>query len=59
LMRTGFAGTAVRLPSTAISAAILYKIIKAQTKISWIAFLGSCLYFSNPNIFYLGLTAMT
>src|ERR671918_3131659 len=59
LMRTGFAGTAVSLPSSAISAAILYKIIKAETKISWIAFLGACLYFSNPNILYLGLTAMT
>jgi hypothetical protein len=59
LMKTGFAGTAVSLPSIAISAAILYKINKAQTKISWIAFLGACLYFSNPNILYLGLTAMT
>jgi hypothetical protein len=59
LMKTGFAGTAVSLPSIAISAAIIYKIIKAQTEISWIAFLGACLYFSNPNILYLGLTAMT
>lgn len=59
LMRTGFAGTAVSLPSIAISAAILYKIIRAETKSSWIAYLGACLYFSNPNILYLGLTAMT
>src|ERR687896_504957 len=59
LMKTGFAGTAVSLPSIAISAAILYKIIKAQTMIPWIAFLGASLYFSNPNILYLGLTAMT
>jgi hypothetical protein len=59
LMKTGFAGTTVSLPSIAISAAILYKIIKAQTMIPWIAFLGASLYFSNPNILYLGLTAMT
>jgi hypothetical protein len=59
LMKTGFAGTAVSLPSIAISTAILYKIIKAQTGISWIAFFGACLYFSNPNILYLGITAMT
>jgi hypothetical protein len=59
LMKTGFAGTAVSLPSIAITAAILYKIIKAQITIPWIAFLGACLYFCNPNTLYLGLTAMT
>jgi hypothetical protein len=59
LLKSGFAGTAVSLPSIAISSAIIYKIIKVQTRIPWIAFLGACLYFSNPNILYLGLTAMT
>jgi hypothetical protein len=57
--KTGLAGTFVSLPSIAITATILYKIIKAQTGISWIALLGACLYFLNPNILYLGITAMT
>lgn len=59
LLKTGFAGTVVSLPGTAITAAIIYKIIKNQTGIPWIAFFGACLYFSNPNTLYLGLTAMT
>jgi hypothetical protein len=59
LLKTGFAGTVVSLPGTAITAAIIYKIVKNQTAIPWIAFFGACLYFSNPNILYLGLTAMT
>jgi hypothetical protein len=59
LFETGFAGTFVSLPSLAIASAIIYKIIKVQTDISWIAILGSCLFFLNPNILYLGITAMT
>jgi hypothetical protein len=59
LFKTGFAGIFVSLPSLAIAAAIIYNIIKIQTNISWIAFLGSCLFFLNPNILYLGITAMT
>jgi hypothetical protein len=59
LFRTGLAGTFVSLPSIAITAAVLYKIIKEQTDASWIAFMGAGLYFLNPNILYLGLTAMT
>jgi hypothetical protein len=59
LFKTGLAGTFVSLPSLAISAAIIYKIIKVQTNISWIAILGSYLFFLNPNILYLGITAMT
>jgi hypothetical protein len=59
LFKTGFAGTFVSLPSIAIAATVQYRIIKEQTDISWIAFLGACLYFLNPNILYLGITAMT
>jgi hypothetical protein len=59
LFKTGLAGTFVSLPSLAIAAAIIYRIIKVQTDISWIAILGSCLFFLNPNILYLGITAMT
>jgi hypothetical protein len=57
--KTGLAGTFVSLPSLAIAATIIYKIIKVQTNISWIAILGSSLFFLNPNILYLGITAMT
>jgi hypothetical protein len=59
LFKTGLAGTFISLPSIAIAAAIIYRIIKVQTNVSWIAFLGACLYFLNPNILYLGITAMT
>jgi hypothetical protein len=59
LFKTGLAGTFISLPSVAIAAAIIYKIIKVQTNTSWIAILGSCLFFLNPNILYLGITAMT
>jgi hypothetical protein len=59
LFRTGLAGTFVSLPGIAITAAVLYKIIKEQMDASWIAFMGAGLYFLNPNILYLGLSAMT
>jgi hypothetical protein len=59
LFKTGFAGTFVSLPSIAITAMVLYRIIKEQTDNSRIAFLGACLFFLNPNILYLGITAMT
>jgi hypothetical protein len=59
LFKTGLAGTFVSLPSLAIAATIIYKIIKVQTNISWIAILGSSLFFLNPNILYLGIIAMT
>jgi hypothetical protein len=59
LFKTGFAGTFVSLPSIAITAMVLYRIIKEQTDNSCIAFLGACLFFLNPNILYLGITAMT
>jgi hypothetical protein len=59
LFKTGLAGSFVSLPSIAVTTAVLYKIIKDQMDISWIAFMGASLYFLNPNILYLGLTAMT
>jgi hypothetical protein len=59
LFKSGLAGTLVSLPSIAITAAILYKMIKEQIDIPWIASLGASLYFLNPNILYLGITAMT
>ena len=59
LFETGLAGTFVSLPSLAIAATIIYKIIRVLTDVSWVAVLGSCLFFLNPNILYLGITAMT
>lgn len=59
LFKTGFAGLAVSLPSLAITSAILYKMIRIQTKVSYIAVAGALLFFLNPNIVYLGITAMT
>jgi hypothetical protein len=59
LFTSGFAGTFVSLPCTAVAAAILCKMIRANSGNLWIAVVGGCLYFSNPNIIYLGLTAMT
>jgi len=61
LFTTGFAGIAVSLPCLAITAALLYKMIRIHLigGISYIAFVGALLYALNPNILYLGMTAMT
>jgi hypothetical protein len=61
LFTTGFAGVAVSLPCLAITTALLYKMIKIHLigGISYIAFVGALLYALNPNILYLGITAMT
>ena len=63
LFITGFAGLAISLPSLAITSAIMYKIIRIQIGegegVSYIAIAGALLYASNPNILYLGTTAMT
>ncbi len=59
LFTTGFAGLAVSLPSLAITSALLYRMIRSHIGISSIALVGAFLYASNPNIMYLGITAMT
>jgi len=59
LFTTGFAGLAVSLPSLAITSLLLYRMILRQTGLSHIAFVGALLYASNPNILYMGITAMT
>lgn len=59
LFTSGFAGAAVSLPSLAITSVLLYKIIRVQMGISSIALAGALLYSLNPNVIYLGLTAMT
>jgi hypothetical protein len=45
LFKTGFARLAVSLPSLAIASAILYNMIRIQTKISYIAIAGTLLFF--------------
>jgi hypothetical protein len=61
LFKTGFAGLAVSLPCLAITAALLYKIARAHliSGLWYVAFVAALLYATNPNILYLGLTAMT
>ena len=59
LFVSGFAGLAVSLPSLAITSSLLYRIIRSQVGLSSVAFIGALLYASNPNIMYLGITAMT
>ncbi len=59
LFTTGFAGTIVSLTCLALTSVFLYKIIRSLTGYSHIAFAGALLYASNPNILYLGITAMT
>ena len=58
LFSSGLAGL-VNLPLHALTAVLIYKIILTQTKRSWIAVIGGLLYASNPNLLYLGITAMT
>ena len=65
LFSTGAAGTALSLPCLAITSVFIYKIVKAQNKLhvgtlaSFAAIAGALLYATNPNILYLGITAMT
>ena len=58
LFSSGLAGV-VNLPLHALTSVLIYKIVLAQTKRSWIAVIGGLLYASNPNLLYLGITAMT
>jgi 4-amino-4-deoxy-L-arabinose transferase-like glycosyltransferase len=61
LFTTGFAGLAVSLPSLAITSSLLYRMMKANLSngFSLIAFVLALLYGLNPNILYMGVTAMT
>ena len=58
LFSSGLAGL-VNLPLHALTSVLIYKIILTQTKRPWIAIVGGLLYASNPNLLYLGVTAMT
>lgn len=58
LFSSGLAGL-VNLPLHALTSVLIYKIVLTQTKRPWIAIVGGLLYASNPNLLYLGITAMT
>ncbi len=57
LFSSGLAGL-VNLPLHALTSVLIYKIILTQTKRPWIGIIGGLLYASNPNLLYLGITAM-
>ncbi len=61
LFTTGFAGLIVSLPCLAITTALLYKMARMHltTGLGYATFVVAILYVTNPNILYLGLTAMT
>lgn len=65
LFMTGFAGTALSLTCMAIASVFIYKIVEKQGQMyfgiasSFVPFLGALLFATNPNILYLGVTAMT
>ena len=58
LFSSGLAGL-VNLPLHAITSVLIFKIILKQTHKPWIGVVGGLLYAANPNLLYLGITAMT
>ena len=56
---SGIAGMIVNLPCHAIASVLIYKIIRKQVGLTYVAMIGGFLYASNPNLIYLGITAMT
>jgi hypothetical protein len=63
LFFSGFAGAAVSLPSLGITSALFYKIIREhyfkRDGFRYVAIAIALLYALNPNILYVGITAMT
>jgi hypothetical protein len=59
LFKTGFAGLVVSLSCLGITSLFLFRIITLQTDHPYIGFVGGLIFASNPNILYLGMTAMT
>jgi len=49
----------ISLPCHAVASVLIYKIIRNQTGLTYVAMIGGFLYASNPNLIYLGITAMT
>jgi hypothetical protein len=59
LFKSGFAGTAISLPSFAITSVLIYRIIKTQLNINYVAVTGALLYALNWNMIYLDIIPMT
>jgi hypothetical protein len=60
LFTTGFAGVAVSLPCLAATSALVFMTIRTHMAApAYLAAAGALLYALNPNILYVGLTAMT
>lgn len=61
LFTTGFAGMIVSLPSFAVTSVLIYKMVKRNmsTTLTLLPLCAALLYITNPNILYLGITAMT
>lgn len=59
LFSSGIAGMLVCLPCHAFASILIYRIIKSKTSSALVPMIGALLYASNPNLIYLGITAMT
>ena len=59
LFKTGLSGTFVSLPCLAITSLFLFRMIKTFAPTYYIGLAGALLYAFNPNILYIGITAMT
>jgi hypothetical protein len=58
LFRTGFAGAIVSILSTAITAVVLFRIVKFQFNSVPAGILASSLYIMNPSVIYMGIIPM-
>ncbi|MGQ0574128.1 MAG: hypothetical protein ACT4RN_07970 [Pseudonocardia sp.] len=60
LFSTGLAGLAVSLTCLALTAALLCRLLREALRApAWLGIVGAMVYALNPNIAYLGMTAMT
>ena len=59
LFKTGLSGMFVSLPCLAITSLFLFRMIKTFAPTYYIGLAGALLYALNPNILYIGITAMT
>ncbi len=59
LWRTGLAGSIVSGVSYILSALLIFKLSKMLTKNSFLAFVSSFIFMSNPNVLYMQSTPMT
>lgn len=58
LFHTGLAGTIVSTSSMAVTAVVIFRIVKLQFGSARAGLLGSCLYLANPSVIYIGIIPM-